>query len=62
MLDAYIIEDIKRQEQARRSERPRLNIEHERVPPEVDEDLEEEEDDEEPIRIDIDAPTIRIGS
>lgn len=65
VLDAYIIEEIKREEEARRQgqadSRPRLRIEHERpLPPRDDPSTPDE--DEGPIRIDIDAPTIRIGS
>ena len=61
MLDAYIIEEIKRQEEERRrrdSDRPRLHIEIPRPPleaPVVDRDDEDEpeESDDGIIRIDL---------
>lgn len=65
MLDAYIIEDIKRQEEARRraeeARRPRLHIDDLREPvrrPEIPDaeapdEPSEDEEDEEPIRIEI---------
>ena len=72
MLDAYIIEDIKRQEEARRDaerrSRRRLRIdrgrpdEERRETPTGPEDGVDEDAPEGPVRIDIDQPTIRIGS
>lgn len=68
MLDTYIIEEIKRQEEARRRSesdaRPSLRIERGRPParPRDETDITPGEQDRGVIRIDIDQPTIRIGT
>jgi hypothetical protein len=58
VLDAYIIEEIKRQEEARRraesDARPRLQIERLPVEPPAPETPAEEDEHDGPIRIDID--------
>lgn len=64
VLDAYIIEEIKRHEEARRRAesdgRPRVHIEREQPPRETPEDQDRQpEPEEEPIRIDIE-PTFPI--
>ena len=69
VLDAYIIEEIKRQEEARkRSEeegRPRIRIDIDREAPDPDDEDEAEPEDSEDggvIRIEIDSPTIPADS
>lgn len=66
VLDAYIIEDIKRREEKRRQDederRPRIHIDPVRPDPCEQEDESDSDDDdeeeEESIRIDLDNPTI----
>ncbi|MBW1807189.1 MAG: hypothetical protein JRJ87_03275 [Deltaproteobacteria bacterium] len=53
MLDAYIIEELKKREQSQHdNDRPTLEIPVEELPPEIDEDNQDEEDEGRVIIID----------